>query len=354
MKFTIEKKELQKLVSSAKVAIEPSEALPAFTCLQIQAEQDNVTLLGFSRRMNVMAKGVANVEENGNYGVAAKSLADVIKVMEGEITVSSSESNRLCFSNGRATVHLNTIDGDQFLYPTDYFSKNWQLNDKGFFSEIEKVSFACAPNKAEERPFLQGIYMNQDSMVGCDGHRMAVRTHKMQIENPVIVPAENLDRVSKIMSAEEDLYVAFDESNFLMHQGNIWASIQLLEGPYPNYQNLIPQTAYDEAQIQKNELLSALKLTSLVTDDQNNVVLQFEPGKLTINANTPEIGDATDVIEAEFPKEFQIAANATYIKQAVERLKEDTVTMEVRNDEQPIIIKEEGYVQVIMPKRLKQ
>lgn len=355
MDFTIKTEDLKNLVNNVYPALENKELLPAFTCIKLEALPDGVALQGFSNPLYMKTVMHAQVKSPGVFGIPGKPLHDILSKMppEQDIRVHTNpDNNRLAFSNSTSTIHLNLIDGDQFPLMANFENLEFREVAPGFLDKVDKVAF-CA-SKDETRYHLQGVHFTQGHMVATDGHRMAILNTDVPIDNGAFtLPADSIKSVRKIFDTDGAVNICEEDSTVHLWQNNIMASLRKIEGKFPNYQQLIPNSPYDEAAIRKSDLKQSLSLLTIITDKKNGVVFNFQNGSLDLDCETNEIGHGHHRMECQFPKDsLRIALNAKYIAEAIDHIDSESVTWQLRDNTSPIILTEKDYVQVIMPQRL--
>lgn len=349
MEISITQPELLKLVRNVMPAISASE-IPIFSCIKMETIGDQLHLSASDTRVSLKSSAGCTVKEPGAVGVSGKALADVVALLPNTtVTLAVAGSNRLQIRAGRSALHLNMFTADQFPLMTNYDRLEYvKAND--FFNDMDQVAFAAS--KDDTRHTLQGVYIKENHIVAVDGHRMALKIHSLGLPRSVLIPADAVNRIRKVFSAESNLGLAVTESEIHFIQDNCRGTVRLLEGQFPDYMKIVPRTPHTVAVVERASLIEALKLMSIVTDNQNTVVFSFKNNQLLMSAECAEKGRAEQVIECQYEGETSIAFNAHYIKQSFDKLGGDKLALQLRQNLSPMVIEEENYMHVIMPKRI--
>lgn len=349
MHFIIDRSSLSSVLQKTIPATTASGEVPTFSCVRIEAAQGILTLYATDGKVALKASEACEVVEPGAVGVNGKSFQDIVsKLQNGNVTVKMN-GNRVQIKTGRAAVHLNSVAEDSFVPPYDYSSLEFTPAD-GFFKIVDKVKFAAA-HADNARPFLSGIRIVSNHMAATDGHRLAMAAHTFNIPTPITVQADLMTRVTKALGEKPSIAIAGNRLHF--NSGAVYASVAILEGSYPNYLSIIPQSEHKEAKIKFEDLKSALELVRVAADPkQLTVTFDFEEEKLTIFSKS-ESAEASQEVPCVMNGKERISFNIEYVLDVLERLNsKEAVICEVRGAMVPLLIKEDGYVNLIMPKRI--
>jgi DNA polymerase III subunit beta len=350
MEFSIDKQTFQKMIVNVKPALEASAEVPIQGLIKIDISDNKLSLLSYNGKLTILNKIDITSTSDGSAVVSGKSLVDVVNVLTGSLTIKK-DGNKLRLNNNKSAIGLAIMEEAAFPLVADYDAQNFSNTYKGFFAEVKKASFCASKEGDSNRSHLTGVHFNGGAMIGCDGHRMAVRAHNLSFDKIITVSAESLNKISKIFKDDEDIRMAVGDSEIHFNQEYLYATVRLLVEKYPNFKNLIPQTPYDEIKMSKKEIEAALTTVCPLTDKESTTVFRFTPGKLLVVASSP-LGEAKHEIEADCANATNVALNAKFILEAIKHLDSDIVLMELRDGNQPIVIKEARYIHVIMPRRL--
>jgi DNA polymerase-3 subunit beta len=232
---------------------------------------------------------------------------------------------------------------------------------------IRQVVFAAASE--ESRPVLTGVHAEFEgdklTLAAADGFRLAV--HKMSLATPaaskmaIIIPARSLNELNRLLGDQEEpleITVNSQKSQVFFRMRNVEMVSQLIQGTFPNYSQLIPQSYGTKAVVNLSEFLRVTKSASIFARDGSGIVrLQIMPkdgkGKLAISARAEEIGDNVGEIDAHVEgAEAKIAFNSKYLVDVLEVIGEKEVALETTTSSSPGVIRavgKENYIHVVMP-----
>jgi DNA polymerase-3 subunit beta len=372
MKLTVEKKDLLGVIARAQNIVEKRNTMPILVNVLLEAKGDAVRGFATDLEVSLTDEIPAKVKEPGRAAVNAKSLFEIIKELpEGPIDLERKENNWLKISQRRATFNIVGISPEEYpVFPTFTTKEFLQIDSNVLGEMIEKTIYSVSTD--ETRYHMNGVYLEAKSdkdgakfrMVSTDGHRLSMIDR--QIPNApkgfsnagVIIPRKGLHEIKKLLDTVEDsVEIAFEGAQLIVRNKSTLIMIRLIEGKYPNYQQLIPQTLKEHMLVQREALLSSLKRVSLLSNTKSKgVTFALGSGKLEITSNNPELGDAKEEIEINYKgKDFRIGFNARYVLDVLTSMKDDVVRIDLNDQLSPGMIRpdEDGsYTCVVMPMRI--
>jgi len=314
----------------------------------------------------------AKVKQQGDITVPARLLIDFVNSLPNDLIEMNLPANSriLELKSGHFQAHIHGIDAADFP-PIP------QIND-GITTTIEaaslregiaQVAFAAATE--ESRPVLTGINTEFDgeqlNLVAADGFRLAV--HKTTLGSPismkttVIVPARTFNELNRLLGEQEEpveITVNEKKSQDLFRLKDAELVSQLIQGSFPNYSQVIPQSYTTRAVLDINEFLRVTKMSSIFARDASGIVrlvitpgTELAPGKVTVSAQAEEVGDNVGEIDALTDgEEAKIAFNVKYLSDVLSVLPQAQVALELTTPSSPGTIRPIGvdnYVHVVMP-----
>ena len=202
-------------------------------------------------------------------------------------------------------------------------------------------------------------------MVATDGHRLSLVDRVVEAgsdsslpDNGVIIPRKGLQEIRKLIDQiGGEVEMAFEGSQLIVRKDHAILMVRLIEGKYPNYQKLIPNTLTRQVHVNRENLLSSLKRVSLLSNQKSKgVTLTLTDGRLEITSNNPELGDAKEEIEVGYSgEEIKIGFNARYILDILNSFDDEGVDFKLDGQLSPGMIQphnDNTYTCVIMPMRI--
>jgi DNA polymerase-3 subunit beta len=267
--------------------------------------------------------------------------------------------------SGPAKFHLRTLPTEDFpKLPEPPSEGSLKVPAAAFVDTIARV--ARAASRDETRPHLTGVLVtasgNDLRMVATDSYRLGVKETKLDSELSgsleANVPARTLQELGRIASAggAESIGVAALENQVIFTVDDIVLSSRLVEGRFPNYQQLLPESYEHELRVSRDELLEVVRRVGLLAQKNAPLRLRFAEGELTISAQTPDVGEASQTIPVPFAGEpFEIGFNPEFLKDGLESVASEDVILKLISPLRPGLIEagdDSGFLYLIMPIRL--
>ncbi|MBN2076715.1 MAG: DNA polymerase III subunit beta [Dehalococcoidales bacterium] len=372
MKLSCLQENLNKGLSIVGRAVATRTTLPITSNVLLTAEQSRLKLVATNLEMAISYWIGAKVEEEGTITVPARLLTEFVASLPNEnIDIElSSRTKTLSLKCARFEARISGVDAKDFPpIPDINEGIKTKLDVETLGKGISHVAFAAATE--ESRPVLTGVdaRFNNDelTLAAADGFRLAVYklnlSESVNQQSEVIVPARTLTELNRMMADEEegvDVTINPNKSQALFRMKNTELVSQLVQGTFPQYDQLIPQSHTTRVTVDVADFLRATRTASIFARDGSGIVRlvagsdgEGAPGKLTISARSEEIGDDVGEIDAAVEgEEMKIAFNGKYLIDVLSTLSESQVILETTNSSSPGVIRPIGsdnYVHVVMP-----
>ena len=267
---------------------------------------------------------------------------------------------------GAATFHLRTLRAEDFpSLPAPTAETRITLPAEAFVQTVTRV--ARSASRDETRPVLTGILMSASGqelrMVATDSYRLSVK--ETALEAPLQgsleanVPARALCRSSCASPSRPDaeaLAVSVGQNQVVFELGDIVLSSRLIDGQFPNYRQLLPESVEHELRLSSAELTDVVRRISLLAQKNAPLRLSFSEGTLTVSAQTPDVGEASEAIPVPFHGEpFEIGFNPEFLRDGLESVESDELVLKLISPLRPGLIESPDagdFVYLIMPIRL--
>ena len=353
-------------------AVAARTTLPITNNVLLVTDQSRLKLVATNLEMAISYWVGAKVEEEGAITVPARLLTEFVNSLpEDTIDITlSPQTKTLGLKCARFEARISGVDAEEFPpIPTVDGGIATSLEVESFRQAINQVAFAAASE--ESRPVLTGVDASfegdQLTLAAADGFRLAV--YKVPLSNAVndsvevIIPARILIELSRMMTDSDekvDVIINAAKSQAMFRLKNVELVSQLVQGSFPKYDQLIPESHTTKVIIDVAEFLRAARTASIFARDGSGIVrlvvspgADAAPGKLTISARSEEIGDDVGEIDAIVEgEESKIAFNGKYLMDVLGVLRETKVALETTNPSSPGVIRPEGvdnYIHVVMP-----
>jgi DNA polymerase-3 subunit beta len=367
MKIDIDKRDLMSLIGKTQNIVEKRNTMPILVNVLLETSDNSFKVFATDLEVSLIDSVKALVHEPGSVVVGAKSLFDIAKELkDGPVQLTKKENNWLEIRQGKYVGKIIGISSEEYPIFPSYEGSNY-LNFPGATLKemIDKTIYSVSTD--ETRYHLNGVYFelqNQNcKMVATDGHRLSLINRsnpdagKIQPQS-VIIPKKGLHEIRKLLeNIEGDVRIAIEGAQFILLHQSTTLMIRLIEGKYPNYQQLIPQKLKTFVIINKDLLSSSLKLVSLHANQKSKgVMFIFSKGKLEISSSNPEMGDAKEEIELNYDgPELKVGFNSKYITDVLNSIQDPEIEFHLNDQLSPSLIKphkDPNYTCVVMPMRM--
>jgi DNA polymerase-3 subunit beta len=372
MKLSCLQENLNRGLNMVGRAVAARTTLPITNNILLATDQSRLKLAATNLEMAITCWIGAKIEEEGAITVPARLLTEFVSSLPGDkIDISlSPRTKTLELKCARFEARISGVDAKDFPpIPKVDEGITTKVEIETLQQGINQVVFAAATE--ESRPVLTGVdvQFNGDSLTlaAADGFRLAVL--KLHLTTPVdqatevIIPARTLAELNRLIADQEEaveMMVNPNKSQALFRLKNIELVSQLVQGTFPNYNQLIPQSYNTRMVVSVAEFLRATRTASIFARDGSGIVRlvitpggEATPGKLTVSARSEEIGDDVGEIDATVEgEEAKIAFNDNYPTEVLSVLHEPQVALETTNPSSPGVIRPVGadnYIHVVMP-----
>jgi len=366
MKLSCLQENLNRGLSVVSRAVATRTTLPITNNVLLATDQSRLKLVATNLEMAISHWIGAKVEEEGAITVPARLLTDFVNSLPSDkVNISLfPRTKTLELKCARFEARISGTDAKDFPpIPKIEGGITTKVEVEALHQGISQVVFAAATE--ESRPVLTGVDAQFDgdllTLAAADGFRLAV--YKLPLATPVkqkaevIIPARTLAELSRLAAEQEEaveITVNPDKSQALFRLKDIELVSQLVQGTFPQYSQLIPQSYTTRATVEVAGFLRATKTASIFARDGSGIVrLVVAPGKITVSARSEEIGDDVGEIDAIVEGEdAKIAFNGKYLTDVLSVLSESQVALEITNPASPGVLRPVGvdnYIHVIMP-----
>ncbi|MDZ4677292.1 MAG: DNA polymerase III subunit beta [Oligoflexia bacterium] len=373
MKFEIQKSDFLNLLQKTQNIIEKRNTMPILSNALLVAEKGKVSIFATDLEVSIKDEVSANVEVEGKVAVSAKNLFDLVKELsDNTVQVLKKSNNWVELKNKKAVFNIVGSAADEFPAFPQYETKDFvRVQGQILHDMIEKTIYSVSND--ETRYHLNGVYFERTTsdsgtsfrMVATDGHRLSLIDKKVEVSLPgnkaaegVIIPKKGLHELRKLLDgAEGTLEMAFEGSHLVVKRENTVLLIRLIDGKYPNYQQLIPARLLKRIAVSRNELLSSLRRVSLLSNQKSKgITLSITKNVMEIYSNNPEIGDAKEEIDVRYNGDsMKIGFNAKYLMDILNNIQDEEVDIELNDQLSPGILRpanDASYTCVVMPMRI--
>lgn len=375
MKVTVLQENLARGLSIVSRAVSPRSTLPVLANVLIATDEGRLRLSATNLEMGITCWIGAKIEDEGSTTVPARTFADLVGTMpDPQVSLTLDPRNQtLNVRSGSSTNDIKGIDAQEFPpLPVPDFGDAIHINVSDFKEMIHQVAFAASTDEA--RPVLMGVLLKVEGdsviMAAADGFRLSVRTATLSspAAQPVsaIIPARALSELARIASDGEqmiEMVLPKGRGQVVFRVKDAELVSQLIDGTFPDYQQIIPRSYKSRTLVSTASLLKACKQAEIFAREGSNVVRmniknsgELQPGEVEISAHSEETGSNETIVEATVDGiPLLIAFNVKFLREVLEVIKTPNVAIETSAPNAPGVVKpvgEDGFIHVIMPMHL--
>jgi DNA polymerase-3 subunit beta len=362
MKLKAKKQTLLDAIQKTQSVISTKITLPILSNILLETQQDNLKLTATDLDIGISCVIPLEVEESGIITIPAKRFGDIIKDLPGDAVNISTKKNNLVIIEGEpCQFKIMGLPPEDFPKLPEF--KNIEaitIEQATLKKMLGLTSFAVSLD--ETRYILNGIFfkIEQDKMtfVATDGKRLAVMENKLKqsIEKNIqmIVPLKAIHELNRNLSEEGDLSLLLGNNQALFDLKGVVIISRLIEGEFPDYQQVIPPASENKVRIGREQFLWAIRRAAVLsTPDYQAVKLETFKNKLVVSKSTPDIGESREEVPVEYKgKEMAIGFNPIYLTDVLKNLPEENIEFELTDSEKPGVVRVNGYTYIVLPMRL--
>ena len=368
MKVKVDRNELLKKLSDIQNIVEKRNTMPVLNNFLLQAENGGCTITATDLETALKEPINMSVLEEGKVCIPAKKLFEIVREMDGEIVLESADNQWVKAKCGKSHFRLAGISPDEYpvwpaISPAE--SRTIEIDTSTLLDAIEKTLYAAG--ESDTRYVLNGLlfHLKTDkilNVVGTDGHRLALSTkvisESLQEEMKLILSRKSVSELRRFLDGEpRQAILTIGRNHILFTVGGIQFLTRLIEGTYPNYEQVLPADNNKSIGVGRDAFSRSLRIVSILSKERSSAVkVEINPDSMVISTSNPDLGDAKDEIPVNYTGESMVFAfNARYLLDVLGVMESATVILKINEPLSPTILMEEGkddYKCVVMPMRL--
>lgn len=366
MKFICKRSDLMHGVQTVINAVSNRNTLPILSNILFETDENSLLLSTTDLEVSIKCTIPAEITDSGSTTIPAKRLFEIVRELpDKNITLSINDNHLVTLICEKSTFKLNGLPKDEYpILPKVKKDKGFELSKTTFQNMIKKIIFAVSTD--ETRYVLNGVLFSVEEnnllMVSTDGHRLSLYNENLE-KNPNqkfnhIVPSKALQELNKILDDEGDVNIQLNDNQIIFSTSDIVLMSRVIDGQFPNYEQVIPKQSDKRIEVDAAQLLSATRRVSLMASDKSNSVkYAISQGKMLITANTPEVGEAEEEIDVDYTGDnISVAFNAKYILDVLKNIGTEKSSLELTTNLNPGLFKpvneSNNYLCVVMPMRI--
>lgn len=388
MKVQIQRAELLAGLQRVQGVVERRNTMPVLANILLEAGGGRVTVFGTDLEIGIKGTHEAEVSDEGAIAVSARKLYEIIRELSEEpVRLTTTDKNWVQIEAGKSEFRIMGLPPSEFpAMPVVEPEQLIPVNRKILSELIRKTIFAVGDNDA--RYILNGVLLTMQAkdrkrqirLVGTDGHRLAiierdlpdgkssasggsVETRDLSSlpvskEATAIIPKKAALEIKKLLDeTEEEPELGISRNQLIFRRGQVLLLARLMEGNYPNYQQVIPKENEKRTIVNRTVLEGALRRVSLMAKEKTHAIrMSLESGAIVLTSSNPDMGEAKEAVPVVYTGEGIVTGfNARYLLDALGAIEGDRALFEFKDSVSPCLIRQEGdegYLCVVMPMRV--
>lgn len=342
--------------------------MPSLAHVLLRAEGSEVVLQATDLDLAIEDRLSADVSEPGSVALPAKSLFEVLKTLPtGEVTLALHDNQRVEVRAQKTHFRLVGLASKEFPALPAATASDWHEVAARDVAEMIDSTLFCVSTD-DTRYNLSGVYFEAVSdqllrLVATDGHRLAMIEREMGgslHKKGAIIPRRALVELRRVIGApgkEEVLRYSFSENHAVFKFKDVTLTSRLIDGQFPDYEQVIPKNSSKQVKVAKQELSEALRRVSLLSPDKTfGVKLELSDNLIRVTSQNPALGEAEQEVAAEYTgPALTIGFNAHYVLEALSMVVEGGVVLELSDELSPALVRpleSKQFAAVVMPMRI--
>ena len=363
LRITCAADELAQRVALVARAVSTRTTVQILSGIMLRADEGRLELAATDMDLSLRTSLEAEVDGAGTIVVPGRLLAEVTRLLpdDGVVLEHRLEEGTVVVTSGAAQYRMHTYSADDFpRLPDVETAETSAIPREVLLGTVSRVSRAAS--RDESRPVLTGILVRFESgkvvMAATDSYRLAVKETPLEASAPAleaIVPARALGELARIAQSGEFIQLALQENHVLFGTEDAWLTTRRIDGQFPDYKQLLPDTFEHEIVLPRDEILDVVRRASVMAQRNSPLRLSFAEGELTVSAQTQDVGEARETMPVQFAGEpLEMGFNAEFLREGIESVETDDVTLKLISPLRPGLIQSGGddFRYLIMPIRL--
>lgn len=373
MKFTIDRADLLRSLGHVHSVVERRNTIPILANVLLRAEGDALSLTTTDMDLEIIESVAAKIQTPGATTVPANTLYDIVRKLPDDATVEISTGagdTTMNVKAGKSTFRLGCLPTEDFpkIGAGDQLPYSFPIPAADLRTLIDRTRFAIS--NEETRYYLNGIYLHAAESEGVavlravatDGHRLA----RFEMPLPegarnlpgVIIPRKAINEIRKLIDEAGDaIEIALSENKIRFSFDHVTMTSKLIDGTFPDYERVIPKNNDKVLEVDPALFARAVDRVSTISSEKSRAVKLVLGGKtMTLSANSPDSGSASEEIEIRFNADpMEIGFNSAYLMDVARQIEGEGCRMSLSDPASPTIIQDvsdTSSLYVLMPMRV--
>lgn len=362
MKFRCERDVLLEALSTTGRAVGGRAGNVALSGLHLELTGDSLRVTGSDLDLTISQTLTVAGDTDGVVVIPSKLIADIVRALGPGAVDVVVEGDEVQITAGRSEFSMRTIPADDFPRLGSPEGDEVILNAADLSAALKQVVKAASSD--DSRPILTGVLLAAEGeglrLVSTDSYRLAVRdlpgTSVLSGDQSVLVPSRALAELNRVFGDNESVSLRLGERDASFEVGGTQVVTRLIEGEFPNYRGLIPDTYPNELTVNRSELMDAVRRVRLMAQEATPIRLNMRADALELVAVTQDVGQAQEVIDASYNgEELTVAFNPDYLIDGIEVTPGEEITLQTVDPLKPAVMRgadSADFLYLLMPVRV--
>lgn len=370
MKLTVDRQQFLKAITTVDGIIPAREIRSVYSNVLVDVDKNVMSLTTTDLEMSLKTRLNVQMERKGTTTVPARKMAQIISTLDGETLELSLDGDRILMkplqSTTRARIELVTSPAADYpTVPVIADSQFVSFPGAVLREMIQRTQYAMAQD--DSRYVFNGIYARTNKtdmvLVATDGRRLSKIQRDLGTTLPfkdgIILPAKAVKELFRLLDASEDSSVAFDEKDRRVHFriGNVELIVKLIDGSFPDYEQVIPRKIDYRIRVQRSELEKAVRqAASVAIEPARQVRLQISQNSVGFQSSTPDLGKGDNELDCDYSgPDMVIGFNSVYLLDVLKVIESDDVSIGFTSPSAPAVVTDPSdteFVAVVMPMKI--
>ena len=362
MKFRCERDVIVEALGIAGRAVTGRGGMPGLSGVRAELVGDQLTLTGSDLDLTISVDVTVAGESDGVIIVPARLVTDIVRALQPGAVQFVAEEESLSISAGRSEFSIRLITGDEFPRMSDLGEDSVQLPSEQLTQALKQVVLAASSD--DSRPVLTGVLLAAEAaglrLVSTDSFRLALRdvagASVLPEGQSVLIPSRALGELNRVLGHGDTVDLKLGEREASFEVGDVRMVTRLIEGGFPNYQGLIPDSHPNVLTVNRSDLMDALRRVKLLARESTPIRLEISDTSVELVAITQDVGTARESVEASHAgSDLTIAFNPDFLLDGIDVAPGDEITLSTIDELKPAIVRSteaDDFLYLIMPVRV--
>jgi DNA polymerase III subunit beta len=366
LKLTTKRDELVSKLSVISRAVSTRAATQALSGILLSAGENGASLVATDGEMGLRTALEVDAADQGSVLLPGRLLSELARSLgEADVEIELREAERdVEIRSGGSSFHLRVLPAEDFPKLPEEGAQPLKIPAAALAETVDLV--ARAASRDDMRPVLTGVLVTaagqEMTMVATDSYRLAVKRTELESaiggELEANIPARALRELGRLVGAEEvsEVAVSLLPNQAVFRAGGILLNTRLIDGQFPNFRQLLPESYEHDVRLPRPELLEVVRRVSQLAQRNAPLRLAFSEGALEVSASTPDVGDARESMPAAFDGEqLEIGFNPEFLRDGIESVEGEEILLRLISPLRPGLLQpvdNEDFRYLVMPIRL--